>query len=149
MKSSPRTAVAVLLPFLFASCTPTAPSEQQASTREPVSTQCPMPAGKYDLQSVTFHNGKGEYELFVLGVAACVKQPVSLERVQLARIEAADKKSMAKLVVASGGEDPVLQLTEDFKIEMINAVVENGQVVKEETSSWMPFLAGAAGAAAL
>jgi hypothetical protein len=139
----------LLLPLIFASCTPLGSTERTTVASEAAPSDCPLPAGKYDLQNVTFHNGRGEYELFVLGAPSCVRQPVALEKVQLARIETADKKAAAKLEVPSGGVDPVIHLTEDFKIEMINAVVENGEVVKEESSSWMPFLAGAAGAAAI
>jgi hypothetical protein len=135
-----------LLPFALVGCTWFQSSSSDVATREQPPANCPLSPGKYDVQSVTFHNSKGEYALFVLGAASCVKQPVTLEKVRLARIETADKKPQAKLEIPSG-EDPTIHLTEDFKIEMVNAVIEEGRVVKEESSSWMPFLAGAAGAA--
>ena len=111
-----------------------------------VKTECPLPPGKYDVQSLTFQSSAGSYSIFIVGAASCVKQPVSLTAVRLARIETAGGTAKAQLEVASA-EDPTLYLTENYKIEMRNAVVEGNQVVREETSSWMPFLAGAAGAA--
>jgi hypothetical protein len=138
--------MSLTLVFMSACFGPKSSSKVSEVSKTQESKDCALSPGKYELQSVTFHSGKGAYDFFVVGAASCVKQPVTFEKVRLVRVETPDKKPSAKLEVPSA-EDPILQLTEDFKIEMVSAVVENGQVVKEETSSWMPFLAGAAGAA--
>lgn len=120
--------------------------EEAATTTSAAREACALPPGKYGVQSVTHHSGEGVYKLYLLDTPACVAQPVALERVRLSRLATEPGKKEARLEMATN-EDPVLQLTEDFKIDLVNAVVENGQVVREESSSWLPFVAGAAGAA--
>jgi hypothetical protein len=117
---------------------------------------CPLPAGKFDLQSVSLQSSTGVYEIFVLGGPSCLKQPYKMNQAMLARMDAPDGKSKAQLEILAGS-DPVIHLTENYKIELKSedpipgeqgvGAAANGEVSSGQSSSWMPFLAGAAGAA--
>ncbi|MBX9703700.1 MAG: hypothetical protein K2X39_06060 [Silvanigrellaceae bacterium] len=110
------------------------------------SSSCPLPSGKYPVQSVTHNTSVGHYEIFLLDTPTCVSSPARFEQVKLARLNSEENKPVARLDYIQN-EDPTLFLTENFKIDLIGMVSENGQPPREESSAWMPFLAGAAGAA--
>ncbi len=122
--------------FLIASCNPKAETAEHAG--------CPLGPGEYPVQSAAFQSDKGTYELMVLNAPACFVQPLRLQNLRLAQTEEATQKASLNY---GGDENSTLSMSSDFPIKLTQTVTENG-VKKEQSGSWTPFLAGAAGAVA-
>lgn len=107
-------------------------------------SSCPLPAGTHKVKNVVLQSGV--YEILILNAPSCVPQPVRFDKVMLAELEGPVEGAAAQLDVSSD-KDPILHMTKDFKIEMVQVTQTAGMPPQKETSMWMPFLAGAAGAA--
>jgi hypothetical protein len=109
------------------------------------------------VQQVTYDDGTGEYQMFLLNTAPGTPSRLNLSNLPMARLtpEEISQGQSSYLKVAQG--QPSLHLTEDFKIEYIHNVTQtetNPQtgesrtvVVKQESSFWSPFLGALAGQA--
>lgn len=113
--------------------------------------------GKYPIQQATYDDASGEYSLMLLNTPAGSPPVLKTAQVQMARIdeEATAKGEKTYLQVDDG--QPVMYLTEDFKIEYVHNVIETqnnpqtGQpqtvVVRRESNFWTPFAGALAGQA--
>ncbi|MGD1918645.1 MAG: hypothetical protein ACFCAD_07010 [Pleurocapsa sp.] len=113
--------------------------------------------GKYPIQQATYDDASGEYSLMLLNTPAGSPPVLKTAQIQMARIdeEAAAKGEKTYLQVDDG--QPVMYLTEDFKIEYVHNVTETqnnpqtGQpqtvVVRRESNFWTPFAGALAGQA--
>lgn len=113
--------------------------------------------GKYPIQQATYDDSTGEYRLMLLNTPAGTSPVLQTAQLQMARIdeEAAANGEKTYLEVNSG--QPVMYLTEDFKIEYVHNVTEtqtNPQtgepqtvVVRRESNFWTPFAGALAGQA--
>ncbi|MEH2291918.1 hypothetical protein [Nostoc sp.] len=111
--------------------------------------------GQYQIQQVTYDDVGGEYNLFLLN-----NQPPTFatENLQMARLTDDEIKQSKKTYLKVEKGQPILYLTEDFKIEYVHNVTENktnpqtGQqetvVVRRENSFWAPFAGSVAGSLA-
>lgn len=111
--------------------------------------------GQYQIQQVTYDDVGGEYNLFLLN-----NQPPTFatENLQMARLTDDEIKQGKKTYLKVEKGQPILYLTEDFKIEYVHNVTENktnpqtGQqetvVVRRENSFWAPFAGSVAGSLA-
>jgi len=133
--------VAVLVGF--AAC-------ESSTSREPPAP-VPLPElsrwtdGQWPVQSASYDDATGRYRVVALGGPDNVRPYFEAEDLQLARAE--DGKN--RLEIREG--QPVLHITEDFKLDFVHNVIEErrnaqGQVepvvVRQEGGSWMPFAAG-------
>lgn len=110
--------------------------------------------GQYQVQQATYDDATGEYTLFLLNS----KPPTfTTENVQMARLTDDEIKEGKKSYLKVENAQPILYLTEDFKIEYIHNVTENrtnpqtGQqetvIVRRENGFWAPFAGALAGQA--
>lgn len=108
--------------------------------------------GQYQVQQATYDDANGEYTLFLLN-----SQPPTFttENLQMARLTDEEIKEGKKSYLKVDNGQPVLYLTEDFKIEYVHNVTENRTnpqtgrqetvVVRQESNFWTPFAASVAG----
>ncbi|MBE9044481.1 hypothetical protein IQ255_08700 [Pleurocapsales cyanobacterium LEGE 10410] len=113
--------------------------------------------GKYPVQQATYDDASGEYSIMLLNTPPGTPPVLQTAQVQMARIseEAAANGEKTYLQVDNG--QPVMYLTEDFKIEYVHNVTETrndpqtGQpqtvVVRRESNFWTPFAGALAGQA--
>lgn len=121
------------------------------------STQTPLREGQYPVQQVTYDDGNGEYTVMLLNTPPGTPATYRSTNLQMARLSDADIKAGQKSYLKVQNNQPVLYLTEDFKVEYVHNVTDTqvnpqtGQaqtvVVRRETSFWTPFLGALAGQA--
>ncbi|MEL7409128.1 MAG: hypothetical protein AAFN00_19640, partial [Cyanobacteria bacterium J06558_2] len=111
----------------------------------------------YPVQQATYNDVDGEYTLMLLNTPAGSPPVLQTAQLQMARLseEAAAEGAKTYLQVDNG--QPIMYLTEDFKIEYVHNVTETvsdpqtGQqqtiVVRRESSFWTPFAGALAGQA--
>lgn len=80
--------------------------------------------GKYPVQQATYDDATGEYSLMLLNTPSGTPPVLQTDQIQMARIspEAAANGESTYLQVEDG--QPVMYLTEDFKIEYVHNVTE-------------------------
>lgn len=128
---------------------------QQESAAPIVATPA-LPPGQYDLQSVTYDDATGMYKIFVLNVPPGHKPLFESQDVRMARLDDDAISAGKKSYLEFKDGPPTLYLTSDFQIAFVHNVAEerpteSGQhetvIVRQETTSWSPFMSGMAGAA--
>lgn len=119
------------------------------------STNTKLSDGEYQIQQATYDDSTGEYSLFLLN-----NNPPTFatENLQMARLTDDQIKQGKKTYLKVEKGQPILYLTEDFKIEYVHNVTENktnpqtGQqetvVVRRENNFWAPFAGSVAGSLA-
>lgn len=130
----------------------------QTTSTNPKVSQTAAPTklsdGQYPVQQATYDDASGEYTLFLLNS----KPPTfATENLQMARLTDDEIKEGKKTYLKVDNGQPVLYLTEDFKIEYVHNVTETktnpntGQqetvVVRRESGFWAPFTGALAGQA--
>ncbi|MFM7408586.1 MAG: hypothetical protein ACKO3K_18495 [Cuspidothrix sp.] len=110
--------------------------------------------GQYDVQQGTYNDGNGEYTLFLLNHTP---PTFATEKLQMARLTDDEIKAGKKTYLKVENGQPMLYMTEDFKIEYVHNVTETrnnpqtGQretvIVRQESSFWAPFAGAIAGQA--
>ncbi|HIK03945.1 MAG TPA: hypothetical protein IGS40_04400 [Trichormus sp. M33_DOE_039] len=130
---------------------------QTTSTNRNVSqTSAPtkLNDGQYQVQQATYDDGSGEYTLFLLN---STPPTFATENLQMARLTDDEIKQGKKTYLKVDNGQPVLYLTEDFKIEYVHNVTETKTnpntgrqetvVVRQESGFWAPFTGALAGQA--
>jgi hypothetical protein len=127
----------------------------------------PLPAGSYEIQSISYDDADGAYRVFLVNPPAGRPPVVVATNLQMARLtdaEVAANKTSARLDVdqpappetpdgAAGAvvAGAVARLPQSFAIQYTHNVVEErgGQpvVIRQESSTWSPFMSAMAGAA--
>ncbi|MBW4659488.1 MAG: hypothetical protein KME15_12500 [Drouetiella hepatica Uher 2000/2452] len=112
--------------------------------------------GTYPVQQASYDDINGGYTLMLLN-AAPGQSTLQLESLQMARLTDEEIKAGQKSYLKVDKGQPVMHLTEDFRIEYIHNVTEtqvnpqSGQqevvVVRQEPSFWTPFAGALAGQA--
>ncbi len=110
--------------------------------------------GQYPVQQASYNDGDGEYTLFLLNSPT---PTYTTDKLQMARLTDEQIKQGEKTYLKVDSGQPVLYLTEDFKIEYVHNVTENrtnpqtGQqetvIVRRESNFWTPFAGALAGQA--
>jgi hypothetical protein len=125
---------------------------QNTSSSQTTATATRLSDGQYPVQQAQYNDADGEYTLFLLNA-----NPPSYrtEKLQMARLTDEEIKQGQKSYLKVNNGEPVLYLTEDFKIEYVHNVTENrtnpqtGQqetvVVRRESGFWAPFAGAVAG----
>ncbi|PLZ99304.1 hypothetical protein CEN50_07870 [Fischerella thermalis CCMEE 5268] len=110
--------------------------------------------GQYPVQQATYDDADGVYTLFLLNATP---PTVRTENLQMARLTDDEIKQGKKTYLKVENGQPVMYLTEDFKIEYVHNVTQTqtnpqtGQqetvVVRQESGFWSPFAGALAGQA--
>ncbi|MEM7758800.1 MAG: hypothetical protein AAF298_11845 [Cyanobacteria bacterium P01_A01_bin.40] len=113
--------------------------------------------GTYPVQQATYDDVSGEYSLMLLNTPAGAPPVLQTAQLQMARISEDDAANGEKTYLQVENGQPVMYLTEDFKIEYVHNVTDTvsdpqtGQpqtvVVRRESSFWTPFAGALAGQA--
>ncbi|MEM8675702.1 MAG: hypothetical protein AAGF83_17785 [Cyanobacteria bacterium P01_G01_bin.67] len=113
--------------------------------------------GTYPVQQATYDDVSGEYSLMLLNTPAGTPPVLQTAQLQMARISEDDAANGEKTYLQVDNGQPVMFLTEDFKIEYVHNVTETvsdpqtGQpqtvVVRRESNFWTPFAGALAGQA--
>ncbi len=111
--------------------------------------------GQYPVQQVTYDDATGEYTLVLLNTRPGTPPVFRSQNLQMARLTDEEIKAGQKSYLKVENKQPVLYLTEDFKIEYVHSVTETqtnpqtGQqetvVVRRENNFWAPFAGAVAG----
>ncbi|WP_392530955.1 hypothetical protein [Nostoc sp. C117] len=111
--------------------------------------------GQYQIQQATYDDASGEYSLFLLNNTP---PTFATENLQMARLTDDEIKQGKKTYLKVEKGQPILYLTEDFKIQYVHNVTENKTnpetgkqetvVVRQENSFWTPFAGSVAGSLA-
>ena len=113
--------------------------------------------GKYPVQQATYDDSTGEYSLMLLNTPPGSPPVLRTTQLQMARLSDEAIANGEKTYVEVDNAQPVMYLTEDFKIEYVHNVTETrndpqtGQtetvVVRRESNFWTPFAGALAGQA--
>ena len=113
--------------------------------------------GKYPVQQATYDDASGEYSLMLLNTPPGSPPVLQTAQLQMARISEDEAANGEKTYLQVEDGQPVMYLTEDFKIEYVHNVTETvsdpqtGQpqtvVVRRESNFWTPFAGALAGQA--
>ncbi len=137
------------------------PTSVQSSSPQNRTTSVTPPnqvnEGRYPVQQAEYNDADGTYTLMLLNTPTGKPPLYKTQILQMARLtpEAIEKGETTYLEVT--GDDAVMHLTEDFKIEYVHTVTETqtnpqtGQpqtvVVRRESNFWTPFAGALAGQA--
>jgi hypothetical protein len=145
-----------------ASTTSTAPTSNQTqpssnNNNATVNESIAISDGKYPVQQATYDDVSGGYSLMLLNTPAGTPSILQISQLQMARIAEEEAAKGTKTYLQVENQQPVMYLTEDFKIEYVHNVTETrndpqtGQtetvVVRRESSFWTPFAGAIAGQA--
>ncbi|MDZ8026967.1 MAG: hypothetical protein RMY36_007315 [Nostoc sp. SerVER01] len=119
------------------------------------STTTKLGDGQYQIQQATYDDATGQYSLFLLNNTP---PTFATENLQMARLTDDEIKQGKKTYLKVENGQPILYLTEDFKIAYVHNVTENKTnpetgrqetvVVRQENSFWTPFAGSVAGSLA-
>jgi hypothetical protein len=112
---------------------------------------------QYPVQQVTYDDATGEYSVVLLNTPPGTPPVFRSPNLQMARLSDEEIQAGQQSYLKVENRQPVLYLTEDFKIEYVHAVtdqktnLQTGQpetvVVRRETGFWTPFAGALAGQA--
>ncbi len=113
--------------------------------------------GKYPIQQATYDDATGEYSLMLLNTPPGSPPVIRTANIQMARLSDEEIAEGEKSYLKVDNKEPVMYITEDFKIEYVHNVTETqtnpqtGQtetvVVRRESNFWTPFAGALAGQA--
>lgn len=113
--------------------------------------------GKYPVQQATYNDVDGEYTLMLLNTPSGSSPTFRTTDLQMARLTDEEIKNGETTYLNIDGNQAVMHLTEDFRIEYVHNVTETrtnpetGQpqtvVVRQQSSFWSPFAGALAGQA--
>ncbi|MGI0482202.1 hypothetical protein ACN4EE_15645 [Geminocystis sp. CENA526] len=114
-------------------------------------------SGQYTVQQATFNDVDGEYTLMLLNTPAGSSPVFRTTNLQMARLTDEEIKNGQQTFVEINGNEAVMHLTEDFRIEYAHnetETVTNPQtgrqetvVIRQQSSFWSPFAGALAGQA--
>lgn len=121
----------------------------------PVAAPTQIADGQYPVQQAEFNDGTGQYSIFLLNTPSGTPPVFRTENLQMARLTDEQIKAGQKSYLKVENGQPILYLTEDFKIAYVHNVTEtrtdpqSGQqqtvVARQENSFWAPFAGAVAG----
>lgn len=133
------------------------PTQPVSNNNTNVAPSISISDGKYPVQQATYDDGSGEYSLMLLNTPAGTPPMLQTDQLQMARISEEEAAKGAKTYLQVENKQPVMYLTEDFKIEYVHNVTETrndpqtGQpetvVIRRESNFWTPFAGALAGQA--
>ncbi len=157
-----RRLVALFIVFSFCwttvGCSSSTPSQsQQSPSANSAIAPNQITSGRYPVQQATYDDGDGSYNLMLLNTPPGKPPTFRTANLQMARLTDEEVAKGEKTYAEIKGEEAVMHLTEDFKIEYVHNVTETqtnpqtGQpqtvVVRQQSSFWTPFAGALAGQA--
>lgn len=129
----------------------TSSSEEAPITKAAAAVESPLPPeGTYDVQSMSYDDASGLYSMFLVGAPADTKPLYQTQNLRMARMTDEEVTAGKQPYLVVEAEGPVAMLRPDTEIAYTHNVVEDrgGEpvVVRQESSSWSPFMAGMTGA---
>lgn len=131
---------------------------QSRDVNSPAAAPTRIADGQYPVQQAEYNDADGTYSLFLLNTSPGTPPVFRTQNLQMARLTDEEIKAGQKSYLKVENGQPVLYLTEDFKIEYVHNVTEvqtnpqTGQqetvVVRRENSFWSPFAGAVAGSIA-
>jgi hypothetical protein len=114
-------------------------------------------SGRFPVQQAEYNDLDGTYTLMLLNTPAGTPPVFKTDKLQMARLTDEQIQQGESTFVEVNGDEGILYLTEDFKIEYVHAVTETqtnpqtGQpetvIVQQRSSFWTPFAGALAGQA--
>ncbi|MGK7933799.1 MAG: hypothetical protein AB4041_20545 [Microcystaceae cyanobacterium] len=114
-------------------------------------------SGRFPVQQAEYNDLDGTYTLMLLNTPAGVPPVFKTDKLQMARLTDEQIQQGESTTLEVNGNEGVLYLTEDFKIEYVHSVTEtqtNPQtgrpetvIVQQRSSFWTPFAGALAGQA--
>lgn len=114
-------------------------------------------SGQYPVQQASFDDVDGEYTLMLLNTPAGSSPVFRTTNLQMARLTDEEIKNGQQTFVEINGNQAIMHLTEDFRIEYVHnetETVTNPQtgrqetvIVRQQSSFWSPFAGALAGQA--
>ncbi len=130
-------------------------TDRPAAQAPGIQAQSPLADGDYPVQQATFDDADGEYTLMLLNAPSA---SFRTKQLQMARLTDEQIKEGKKSYLKVENKEPVLYLTEDFKIAYVHNVSEERTnpntgrtettVVRQESNFWSPFAGSMAGSIA-
>lgn len=149
--------LSVVLCFTTVACGSSETTQNSTNFSNNTGSVSRLTDGKYPVQQATYNDGDGEYNLMLLNTPAGVPPVYRSTNLQMARLTDEAIKNGEKTYLDVSGNQAVMYLTEDFRIEYVHNVTETqtnpqtGQpqtvVVRQESSFWTPFAGALAGQA--
>lgn len=116
-----------------------------------------IPSGQYPVQQATFNDVDGEYNLMLLNTPSGTRPNYLTTNLQMARLTDEEIEAGKQTYVEINGDEAVMHLTEDFRIEYIHNETETvtnpntGRqetvIIRQQSSFWSPFAGALAGQA--
>lgn len=113
--------------------------------------------GKYPVQQATYDDVSEEYSLMLLDTPTGSPPVLQTSQLQMARINSEEAASGEQTYLEVANGQPVLYLTEDFRIEYVHNVTETRNdpqtgepqtvIVRRESNFWSPFAGALVGQA--
>ncbi len=136
---------------------PTPNQSQQTFNNNVSSAPTTISDGKYPVQQASYNDADGSYSLMLLNTPPGTPPVFQTTNVQMARLSDEEIANGEKTYLKVDNGQPVMYLTEDFKIEYVHNVTETrtnpntGQpetvIVRRESNFWTPFAGALAGQA--
>ncbi|MDJ0658738.1 MAG: hypothetical protein QNJ42_04535 [Crocosphaera sp.] len=137
------------------------PTSTQSSSPQTNNTTFTPPnqvtEGRYPVQQAEYNDADGTYTVMLLNTPAGKPPIYKTQNLQMARLTPEEIEKGESTYLNVTGEEAVMYLTEDFKIEYVHTVTETqpnpqtGQpqtvVVRRESNFWSPFAGALAGQA--
>lgn len=136
---------------------PTPTQSQQTFNNNVSSAPTTISDGKYPVQQATYNDADGSYSLMLLNTPPGTPPVYQTTNLQMARLSDEEIANGEKTYLKVDNGQPVMYLTEDFRIEYVHNVTETrtnpqtGQpetvIVRQESNFWTPFAGALAGQA--
>src|ERR687885_1216994 len=154
------TIVLISLSFCWTTLACSSPNSTQSYQNQNNNTSLPrnqLSQGQYSVQQATYNDATGEYSIMLLNTAPGTPPVYSTENLQMARLTDAEVAEGKQTYLEVNGNQAVMHLTPDFKIEYVHNVTETqtnpqtGQretvIVRQQSGFWAPFAGALAGQA--
>jgi hypothetical protein len=156
--------IAIFLTIILSFSTVACGSSNSVNTKNPatLTNNSTIPknniaSGQYPIQQATFNDVDGEYTLMLLNTPAGSSPVFRTTNLQMARLTDEEIKNGQKTFVEINGNEAIMHLTEDFKIEYVhnetetvtnaNTGKQETVIVRQQSSFWSPFAGALAGQA--
>ena len=150
--------ISLTLCWTAVACSSSVPTQsQQNSNDNTASASNQVSSGRYPVQQATYNDADGEYSLMLLNTPPGTSPVFRSAQLQMARLTDEEISKGEKTYLNIDGNQAVMHLTEDFKIEYVHNVTETqtnpqtGQqetvIVRQQSSFWAPFAGALAGQA--
>ncbi len=130
---------------------------RQNVNNNPAAISKPLSNGEYPVQQANYNDADGSYNLVLLNTPPGSPPVFTTQELQMARLTDEDIQAGKNTYLEVEGNNQVMYMTEDFRIEYVHNVTETrtnpqtGQpetvVVRQQSSFWAPFAGAVAGQA--